>query len=131
MWVDIYTDMIRCKHCGWQQAHNATRQMTHLRLCQNYQVHLQSKYLAHGLPCGPLPVETVSETLNPGQEVHSEPEHSRFTAPVSIQATISRVQRISAPVLHQIFTEEKHQLHRKAALAVYMSGQPFSLRENQ
>jgi len=76
-------------------------------------------------------VETVSETLNRGPEVHSESEHSRFTAPVSIQATISRVQRISAPVLHQISTEEKHQLHLKAALAVYMSGQPFSLLENR
>ena len=105
--------------------------MTHLRLCQNYPVHLRSKRLAHRLPCGPLLVETVSESPDPSQAANSEPEHSRFAAPVRTQAAISRVPRIPAPVLHPISTEEKDQLHLKAVLAVYMSGQPFSLLENQ
>ena len=83
-------------------------------------MHLRSKRLALGLPSRPSPTEPISATPDPSQAI-----------PVSTQTTISRIQRIPPPTLHQISTEEKHQLHLKAALAVYMSGQPFSLLENQ
>lgn len=98
--------------------------MTHLRLCQNYQVHLRAKRLALGLPSGPPEIVTISATPDPSQRVNTPP-------PTGTQATISKAQRIPLPALHQLSTEEKHQLHLKAALAVYMSGQPFSLLENQ
>src|SRR5437588_8676513 len=115
--------------------------MTHLRLCQNYQLHLRSKQLALGLPsrpptivtAGTSPSESASATPDPGQGVNSELGlgHSLFTVPASTQTSVSKVQRMPPPVLHQLSTEEKHQLHLKAALAVYMSGQPFSLLQNQ